>query len=60
MTTLIDNQYVAINMDRFSNTVYSRYIAVVYIQCLRNYIGTRSAFADVSYLMANVDAKFYV
>ena len=28
-------------------------------QCLRNYIST-SAFADVSYLMANVEAKFYV
>ena len=29
------------------------------LQCLRNYIGT-SAFADVSYLMADVEAKFYV
>ena len=28
-------------------------------QCLRNYIGT-SAFADVSYLIADVEAKFYV
>ena len=28
-------------------------------QCLQNYIGT-SAFADVSYLMADVEAKFYV
>ena len=28
-------------------------------QCLRNYIGT-SAFADVSYLMADVEANFYV
>ena len=28
-------------------------------QCLRNYIGT-SAFADVSYLMADVEATFYV
>ena len=29
------------------------------LQCLQNYIGT-SAFADVSYLMADVEAKFYV
>ena len=29
------------------------------VQCLWNYIGT-SAFADVSYLMADVEAKFYV
>ena len=29
------------------------------VQCLRNYIGT-SAFADFSYLMADVEAKFYV
>ena len=29
------------------------------LQCLRNYIGT-SAFADVSCLMADVEAKFYV
>ena len=28
-------------------------------QCLRNYIGT-SAFADVSYSMADVEAKFFV
>ena len=28
-------------------------------QCLQNYIGT-SAFADVSYLTADVEAKFYV
>ena len=28
-------------------------------QCLRNYIST-SAFADVIYLMADVEAKFYV
>ena len=30
-----------------------------YMQCLQDYIGT-SAFADVSYLMADVEAKFYV
>ena len=29
------------------------------MQCLRNYIGT-SAIADVSYWMADVEAKFYV
>ena len=29
------------------------------IQYLRNYIDT-SAFADVSYLMGDVEAKFYV
>ena len=28
-------------------------------QCLQNYIGT-SGFADVCYLMADVEAKFYV
>ena len=28
------------------------------VQCLGNYIGT-SAFADVSYLMADVEAIFY-
>ena len=32
---------------------------LVIFQCLRNYTGT-SAFADVSYLMANVEAKFFV
>ena len=29
------------------------------MQCLRNYIGT-SGFADASYIMADVEAKFYV
>ena len=32
---------------------------LVHFQSLRNYVGT-SAFADVSYLMADVEAKFYV
>ena len=29
------------------------------MQCLQNYNST-SAFADISYLMANVEAKFFV
>ena len=42
-----------------SDAVITRSIITYSTQCLRNYIGT-SAFADVSYLMADVEAKFYV
>ena len=40
-------------LSQFSQLSFMQY------QCLWNWIGT-SAFADVSYLMADVEAKFYV
>ena len=37
-----------------------KFESVIYVmQCLWNYVST-SAFADVSYSMADVEAKFYV
>ena len=45
--------------DKINHKISQHIEAETKWQCFRNYIGS-SAFADVSYLMADVEAKFYI